>query len=204
MIGKLTGRLDEVGPSTLIVDVNGVGYEVTCAARTLAGLPAVGEAVTLAIETHMREDAIRLYGFATEHERAWFRALQTVQGVGAKVALAVLGTLNAADLANAVALQDKNVVARAPGVGPKVASRIVAELKDKMPSLAPAIRPGAGLAATAILPEGTSARDAVSALTNLGYGHAQAAAAVSLAVGKAGREARTEELIRLGLRELAQ
>jgi len=204
MIGKLTGRLDEVGPSTLIVDVNGVGYEVTCAARTLAGLPAVGETVTLAIESHMREDAIRLYGFATEHERAWFRALQTVQGVGAKVALAVLGTLNAADLANAVALQDKNVVARAPGVGTKVASRIVAELKDKMPSLAPAIRPGAGLAATAILPEGTSARDAVSALTNLGYGHAQAAAAVSLAVGKAGREARTEELIRLGLRELAQ
>jgi holliday junction DNA helicase RuvA len=204
MIGKLTGRLDEVGPSTLIVDVNGVGYEVTCAARTLAGLPAVGEAVTLAIETHMREDAIRLYGFATEHERAWFRALQMVQGVGAKVALAVLGTLNTADLANAVALQDKNVVARAPGVGPKVASRIVAELKDKMPSLAPAIRPSAGLAAAAILPEGTSARDAVSALTNLGYGHAQAAAAVSLAVGKAGREARTEELIRLGLRELAQ
>jgi Holliday junction DNA helicase RuvA len=203
MIGKLTGRLDEVGPSTLIVDVNGVGYEVTCAARTLASLPAVGETVTLAVDTHMREDSIRLYGFATEHERAWFRALQTVQGVGAKVALAVLGTLDAADLANAVALQDKNMVARAPGVGPKVAARIVAELKDKMPSLAPAIRPG-GVAPVTILPEGMSARDAVSALTNLGYGHAQAAAAVSLAVGKAGREARTEELIRLGLRELAQ
>ena len=204
MIGKLTGRLDEVGPSTLILDVNGVGYEVTCAARTLAALPAVGETVTLAIDTHVREDAIRMYGFATEHERAWFRALQTVQGVGAKVALAVLGTLDAADLANAVALQDKNQVARAPGIGPKVASRIVAELKDKMPSLAPAIRPGAGLAPVAILPEWASARDAVSALTNLGYGHAQAAAAVSLAVGKAGREARTEDLIRLGLRELAQ
>jgi holliday junction DNA helicase RuvA len=204
MIGKLTGRLDEVGPSTLIVDVNGVGYEVTCAARTLASLPAVGETVTLAIDTHVRDDAIRLYGFATEHERAWFRALQTVQGVGAKVALAVLGTLDATDLANAIALQDKNQVARAPGVGPKVANRIVAELKDKMPSLALVIRPGAGLALAAILPEGTSARDAVSALTNLGYGHAQAAAAVSLAVGKAGREARTEELIRLGLRELAQ
>jgi Holliday junction DNA helicase RuvA len=145
MIGKLTGRLDEVGPSTLIVDVNGVGYEVTCAAFTLAGLPAVGEIVTLAIDTHMREDSIRLYGFATEHERAWFRALQTVQGVGAKVALAVLGTLDAADLANAVALQDKAMVARAPGVGPKVAARIVAELKDKMPSLAPAIRPGGGV-----------------------------------------------------------
>ena len=126
--------------------MNGVGYEVTCAARTLAGLPAVGEIVTLAIDTHMREDSIRLYGFATEHERAWFRALQTVQGVGAKVALAVLGTLDAADLANAVALQDKAMVARAPGVGPKVAARIVAELKDKMPSLAPAIRPGGGVA----------------------------------------------------------
>jgi len=204
VIGKLTGRLDEVGPSTLILDVNGVGYEVTCAARTLAALPAVGDTVTLAIDTHVREDAIRMYGFATEHERAWFRALQTVQGVGAKVALAVLGTLDAADLANAVALQDKNQVARAPGVGPKVASRIVAELKDKMPSLAPAIRSGAGLAPVAIVPEGASARDAVSALTNLGYGHAQAAAAVSLAVGKAGREARTEDLIRLGLKELAQ
>ena len=204
MIGKLTGRLDEVGPSTLIVDVNGVGYEVTCAARTLASLPPIGATITLAIDTHVREDAIRLYGFATEHERAWFRALQTVQGVGAKVALAVLGTLDAADLANAVALQDKNQVARAPGVGPKLASRIVAELKDKMPWLAPAIRPGVGLAPAAILPDGASARDAVSALTNLGYGHAQAAAAVSLAVGKAGREARTEELIRLGLRELAQ
>ena len=95
MIGKLTGRLDEVGPSTLIVDVNGVGYEVTCAARTLASLPAVGEIVTLAIDTHLREDSIRLYGFASDHERAWFRALQTVQGVGAKVALAVLGTLDA-------------------------------------------------------------------------------------------------------------
>ena len=102
--------------------------------------------MTLAIETHVREDAIRLYGFATEHERAWFRALQTVQGVGAKVALAVLGTLSASELANAVALQDKGQVARAPGVGPKVAARIVAELKDKMPQLAPAIRPAGGLA----------------------------------------------------------
>ena len=204
MIGKLTGRLDSVSPSAVIVDAGGVGYEVTVGTRTLADLPPAGETVTLAIDTHVREDEIRLYGFATEHERAWFRALQTVQGVGAKVALAVLGTLSADDLANAVALQDKGQVARAPGVGPKVAARIVAELRDKMPALAPAIRPGGGGAPIAILPEGASARDAVSALTNLGYGHAQAAAAVSLAVGKAGREARAEELIRLGLRELAQ
>ena len=138
MIGKLTGRLDTVSLNAVIVDVGGVGYEVTVGARTLSMLPPVGETVTLAIETHMREDAIRLYGFATEHERAWFRALQTVQGVGAKVALAVLGTLSASELANAVALQDKGQVARSPGVGPKVAARIVAELKDKMPQLAPA------------------------------------------------------------------
>lgn len=204
MIGKLTGRLECVSPSAAIVDVGGVGYEVTVGARTLAGLPPPGETVTLAIDTHVREDEIRLYGFATEHERAWFRALQTVQGVGAKIALAVLGTLSAADLANAVALQDKAQVGRAPGVGPKVAARIVAELKDKMPSLAPAIRPGRGFAPVAVLPEGLAARDAVSALTNLGYAHGEAAAAVTAAIGKAGREARAEELIRLGLRELAQ
>jgi holliday junction DNA helicase RuvA len=204
MIGKLTGKVDSVTLHTVIVDVGGVGYEVTVGARTLAALPPVGETVTLAIDTHLKEDGVRLYGFATDHERAWFRALQTVQGVGAKVALAVLGTLSAADLANAVALQDKGHVARAPGVGPKVAARIVAELKDKMPALAPAIRPGGGLAPVATLPEGLAARDAVSALLNLGYAHGEAASAVSAAIGKAGREARAEELIRLGLKELAQ
>ncbi|HSD92457.1 MAG TPA: Holliday junction branch migration protein RuvA [Methyloceanibacter sp.] len=203
MIGKLTGRLDSASLNAAIVDVGGVGYEVTLGARTIASLPPVGESVTLAVDTHVREDEIRLYGFATEHERAWFRALQTVQGVGAKVALAVLGTMSAAELANAVALQDKGQVARAPGVGPKVAARIVAELKDKMPSLAPAIRVGAALAPVATLPEGLAARDAVSALTNLGYAHGEAAAAISAAIGKAGRDARPEELIRLGLKELA-
>ena len=203
MIGKLTGRLDALSTSAVIVDVNGVGYEVTVPTRTLAALPPLGETVSLAIDTHLRDDAIRLYGFASEHERAWFRALQTVQGVGAKVALAVLGTLTVTDLANAVALQDKGHVARAPGVGPKVAARIVAELRDKMPSLAPAIRPG-GAAPIAMLPEGLAAKDAVSALTNLGYAHVQAAAAIQTAIGKAGRTARAEELIRLGLKELAQ
>jgi holliday junction DNA helicase RuvA len=204
MIGKLTGRLDSVSLNAVILDVGGVGYEVTLGARAITSLPPVGEMLTLSIETHVREDEIRLYGFATEHERAWFRALQTVQGVGAKVALAVLGTLSAADLANAVALQDKNHVARAPGVGPKVAARIVAELKDRMPSLSPALRAPGGLAPVAALPEGLAARDAVSALTNLGYAHGEAAAAVTVAIGKAGREARAEELIRLGLKELAQ
>ena len=204
MIGKLTGRLDAIGASMLIVDVNGVGYEVTAPARALAALPAIGETVTLSIDTHVREDEIRLYGFASEHERAWFRALQTVQGVGARLALAVLGALDTDELANAVALQDKAQVSRAPGVGPKVAARIVAELKDKMPALAPAIRPAGVGSGPIMLPEGLAARDAVSALTNLGYPHAQAAAAISLAVGRAGRDARAEELIRLGLKELAQ
>jgi holliday junction DNA helicase RuvA len=203
MIGKLTGRLDEVSPVSVIIDVGGVGYEVTVGARTLGGLPPLGETLSLSIDTHMRDDAIRLYGFATEHERAWFRALQTVQGVGAKVALAVLGTLSENELANAVALGDKTQVARAPGVGPKVAGRIVAELKDKMPALAPALRPGGGLSPVVALPEGKPAQDAVSALLNLGYARAQAAAAISAAIGKAGRDARPEDLIKLGLKELA-
>jgi len=204
MIGKLTGRVDAVSLTAVIVDVGGVGYEVTVGARTLSALPPIGETVTLAIETHVREDELKLFGFASEHERAWFRALQAVQGVGARTALAVLGTLSTTDLANAVALQDKAQVARAQGVGPKVAARIVAELKDKMPALAPAIRPGGGLAPVATLPEGLAARDAVSALTNLGYAHGEAAAAISAAIGKGGRDARAEELIRLGLKELAQ
>ena len=203
MIGKLTGKLDEVGPSSVIVDVNGVGYEVTVAARTIASLPPIGEAVTLSIDTHLREDSVRLYGFATEHERAWFRALQTVQGVGAKVALAVLGTLTAADLANAVALQDKAQVARAPGVGPKVAARIVAELRDKMPVLAPAIRAGAGIAPVAVLP-----RRCLGARRRVGADQSRLCPCASgsrglHAVGRVGREARPEELIRLGLKELA-
>jgi Holliday junction DNA helicase RuvA len=204
MIGKLTGTVDSVSLTTAIIDVGGVGYEVTLGARQLSALPPMGDTVTLSIDTHIREDGVKLYGFASEHERAWFRVLQSVQGVGAKVALAVLGTFSAADLANAVALQDKGQVARAPGVGQKVAARIVAELKYKMPALAPAIAPGTGPAPIAVLPEGLAARDAVSALTNLGYAHGEAAAAVSAAIGVAGNEAQAEELIRIGLRELAQ
>jgi len=204
MIGKLKGVIDSYGEDSVILDVNGVGYLVQCSARTLQELPPAGQVATLSIETYVREDQIKLFGFTSDAEREWFRILQTVQGVGAKVALSVLGTLSATDLANAVALQDKAQVSRAPGVGPKVAARIVAELKDKMPTLAPAIRSGGGLAPVAALPEGLAARDAVSALTNLGYAHGEAAAAISAAVGKAGREARAEELIRLGLKELAQ
>src|SRR5947207_790524 len=136
MIGKLKGLIDGYGEDYVILDVGGVGYQVHCSGRTLQALPAPGEAVVLSIETYVREDQIRLFGFRTDVEREWFRLLQTVQGVGAKVALAVLGTLPPADLANAIALRDKAAVTRTPGVGPKVAQRIVTELKDNAPAVA--------------------------------------------------------------------
>jgi len=205
MIGKLKGLIDAMGEDWVLLDVNGVCYEVHCSPRTLGSLPQVGEAATLAIETYVREDQIRLFGFATDAERAWFRLLQSVQGVGAKVALGVLGTLSPQDLANAVALQDKAQVSRSPGVGPKVAQRIVSELKDKIPNLVLSGQPGAALSAVGEIPvpEMPAAADAVSALTNLGYAQAQAAAAVAAAARKAGDESETAELIRLGLKELA-
>lgn len=205
MIGKLKGVVDAFGEDWVLLDVNGVCYEVHCSPRTLASLPQVGEATTVAIETHVREDQIKLFGFATDAERAWFRLLQSVQGVGAKVALAVLGTLSPQDLANAVALQDKAQVARSPGVGPKVAQRIVSELKDKIPNMVLSGQPGAAIAEVGATPppDAPAAADAVSALTNLGYAHAQAAAAVAAAQRKAGDESETAELIRLGLKELA-
>src|ERR1700750_1560931 len=137
MIGKLKGTLDEIDEDFCVVDVHGVGYVAYCSARTLATLPPPGEAVVLFIETYVREDMLRLYGFQSALEREWFRLLMNnVQGVGAKVALAVLSTLAPADLANAIALRDKAAVARTPGVGPKVAERIVTELKDKAPAFA--------------------------------------------------------------------
>ena len=138
MIGKLKGIIDSYGEDWVIVDVGGVGYQVHCSARTLQTLPQPGEAATLSIETYVREDMIRLFGFASDVEREWFRLLQTVQGVGARVALGVLGTMTPGDLATAIALQDKAQVARAPGVGKKVAERIVAELRDKAPAYASA------------------------------------------------------------------
>jgi Holliday junction DNA helicase RuvA len=206
MIGKLKGIIDALGDDWVLLDVSGVCYEVHCSPRTLVSLPQVGEATTLSIETHVREDQIKLFGFATDAERAWFRLLQSVQGVGAKVALAVLGTLSPQDLANAVALQDKAQVSRSPGVGPKVAQRIVTELKDKIPNMVLSGQPGAALSAigAGLPPEVPAAADAVSALTNLGYAQAQASAAVAAASRKAGEDSETAELIRLGLKELAQ
>jgi Holliday junction DNA helicase RuvA len=171
MIGKLRGVIDSYGEDFIVVDVNGVGYLVHCSARTLQALPAAGEPVTLAIETHVREDQIRLFGFLADVEREWFRLLQTVQGVGTKVALAILSTLKPADLASAIAMRDKATITRTPGVGPKVAERIVTELKDKAPAytaLDPAVVRLSGAVDEKRAPAPVT--DAVSALVNLGYG----------------------------------
>jgi holliday junction DNA helicase RuvA len=205
MIGKLTGTIDSVGEDLVVLDVHGVGYLVYCSARTLGELPAVGKTAALAIETHVREDQIRLFGFLTAAEREWFRLLQTVQGVGAKVALAILSTLRAHDLATAIAMRDKAAITRAPGVGPKVAERIVTELKDKSPALA-AVDPAVVRLSGALQDKRAPGPvpDAISALVNLGYGQPQAMAAISAAVRDAGEGADAARLIRLGLKELAK
>lgn len=205
MIGKLKGVVDSLGEDWIIVDVHGVGYQVHCSSRTLSALPSIGEATTLAIETHVRETEIKLFGFSSDIEREWFRLLQSVQGVGAKVALAILGTLTPGEIASAIALQDKATVSRAPGVGPKVAQRIVAELKDKAPALSGDATGTIGLQQE--LGDGVApgaVQDAVSALTNLGYSSQQASAAVSAALQNAGEDAPSATLIRLGLKELSQ
>ena len=205
MIGKLKGIIDSYGEDFIVLDVQGVGYLVHCSARTLQALPAAGEAATLSIETHVREDQIKLFGFLSDVEREWFRLLQTVQGVGAKVALSVLGRLKPADLASAIAMRDKAAIARTPGVGPKVAERIVTELKDKAPAYAevdPAVIRLSGAVEDKRAPQPLA--DAVSALVNLGYGQPQAAAAIAAAARSAGEGADAARLIRLGLKELAK
>lgn len=206
MIGKLKGTVDEIDEDHCVVDVHGVGYVAYCPTRTLAALPGPGVAVELYIETYVREDMIRLYGFQTALEREWFRLLMNnVQGVGAKVALAVLSTLSPADLANAIALRDVAMVSRAPGVGRKVAERIVTELKNKAPAFAGEAAATIGLKQD--IGEGVApapVADAVSALTNLGYSRDVAANAVAAALKAAGEDADSARLIRLGLKELAR
>ena len=200
MIGRLRGRVDGRGDNWALVDVGGVGYMVEGSARMMDNLPADGEAVSLAIETYVREDQLRLFGFLTEQERQWFKLLMGVQGVGAKVALAIQGVLSEADLAQAVAAEDKAMVARAPGVGPKVAQRIVQELKDKVPE-------AQFIAATGDAKTDTTSKamsEAMSALTNLGYQRAQANTALLAARQELGDAADSvEALIRAALKELA-
>lgn len=202
MIGRLAGTVEELGADHAVIDVHGVGYVAFCPARTLERLTR-GEAAVLFIETVVREDMIRLYGFSAAADRDWFRLLQSVQGVGAKVALAILSTLQGDALAQAIALQDKVAVARTPGVGPKLAARIVAELKDKGPAAMISGVPAAAISAITRAPKGAPA-EAVSALVNLGYGQSEAGQAVASAVADLGEDASLDALIRDGLKRLAR
>lgn len=204
MIGKLKGLVDSFADDSVLIDCGGVCYEAFCSSRTLQSLPRVGEAAVVFIETIVREDMIRLYGFASEAEKAWFNLLMTVQGVGARVALAILSALSPSELSSAIALGDKAMIGRANGVGPKLAVRLVTELKGKVPAVG-GIDAGV-LGLQAALGEGIAGgnvADAVSALTNLGYSSAQASAALARVVAKEGEDTATEKLIRLGLRELS-
>jgi len=219
MIGKLRGAVDSLVEDGVILDVHGVGYIVYASARTLGTLPAAGGTATLLIETHVREDHIHLYGFADAAERDWFRLLSTVQGVGVRHALAILSVLSPADVTRAVAAQDKRALGRANGVGPKLAGRIISELKDKAGGIA------LGAAATAA-PSGDTGGggqpvppdaapgdaalgdaalgDAASALANLGYGRSEAYGAVAAAARRLDESADIQALIREGLKELSQ
>ncbi len=197
MIGRLTGMLVEVGGETAILDVHGVGYEVHCPARVLGQVSVTDGPVTLIIETVVREDMIRLYGFTDAAEKDWFRLLQVVQGVGARVALAILSILSPDDCAGAIAAQDHAIFARASGVGPKLAKRIVTELKDKAPAGAVTIG-----SAKLAKPAGGPLADALSALVNLGYSDANAKQAVEAAATELGDGAEVADLIRAGLKRL--
>jgi holliday junction DNA helicase RuvA len=201
MIAKLTGILDHIGPDGAIVDVSGVGYFVFASTRTLGQLQP-GAGARLLIETHVREDHIHLYGFIDAAERDWFRLLTTVQGVGAKVALAILSAVAPNDLTLAIVSQDKAMLARADGVGPKLAARIVNELRDKVGGLA-LVATNAGPVVQAANDPGATG-DAVSALVNLGYRRAEAFGAVAAASRRLGGDAKVDALIRAGLQELSQ
>lgn len=205
MIGKLTGLVDSIGADAAIIDVGGVGYVVHASGKTLARLGARGTAASLLIDTHVREDAISLFGFAETVERDWFRALLNIQGVGAKVALSILSVLAPDELARAIAAQDKAAVARANGVGPKLAQRVVSEMKDKAGgiNLGTALVNGDVAAAPTNAADGPM-NDAVSALVNLGYRRAEAYGAVAKVMQKQGAAAPLNDLIVQGLKELAQ
>lgn len=201
MIAKLTGVVDSTGDGWAVIDVGGVGYLTSCSRRTLARL-SVGEAARLLVETHVREDAIQLYGFVEQGERDWFRVLMTVQGVGAKAALSVLGVLSPESLVMAIASGDKGAITRAAGVGPRLAARIVAELRDKTAALGLGAADDTAAGRTP-LAKGGAAEDATAALVGLGFRPVDAMAAVSQAAARLGDDAGVEALIRAGLAHLA-
>jgi holliday junction DNA helicase RuvA len=203
MIAKLTGIVDRSGPDGVVIDVGGVGYLVFCSARTLRLLPPAGEAARLLIDTHVREDHIHLYGFIDEAERNAYRLLTTVQGVGAKLALAISAVLSPDALAAAIVAQDRAALAQADGVGPKLAARIVNELRDKVSGLSTAIASSPAIAVVPGSGDDGAASDAISALVNLGYRRTDASGAISRAARKLGADAGIDALIRGGLKELA-
>jgi holliday junction DNA helicase RuvA len=204
MIGKLTGKVDSLGEDNALIDVNGVGYIVACSTPTLARL-SVGGPASLLIETRLRDEIMALYGFFDAAERDWFRLLTTVQGVGAKVGLSILSAVPAERLQLAIASGDKAAITRADGVGPKLALRIVTELKDKAGAIGARFEPAARATAAAsnVEPAASSTADAVSALVNLGYARSDAYGAVAAAAKKLGDDGKLADLIRIGLKELA-
>ena len=199
MIAKLTGRIEQIEADRCVVDVNGVGYLVNASTRTLAALPA-GQVASVLVETHVREDAIVLYGFFEAAEREWFRLLTTVQGVGAKVALNILSALSPRDLIGAIQAGDRGALTRAPGVGAKLAVRLLTELREK----AGAMPAGVGFSPVLPPPAGGVEADALSALVNLGYRRVEAQAAVAKVLERLGDEASLDAVIRDGLKELAR
>ena len=199
MIARLKGLLDSVAADTCVVDVNGVGYLVAASSRTLGALGPAGSAVVLHIETQVREDAIQLFGFTSGEERDWFRLLLSVQGVGGRVALAILSVLTPSELQHAVAAKDTASVARANGVGPKLAGRIVNELKDRAGAL-----PSGPLAIGPVVSAKSAVADALSALANLGFRPMDASRAVAEAVADLGEDAGAGDLIRVALKKSAR
>jgi Holliday junction DNA helicase RuvA len=200
VIARLTGRVEAIEADRCVVDVGGVGYLVIASTRTLAALPAAPAVATVLIETHVREDAIALYGFAEAAEREWFRLLTTVQGVGAKVALAILSALSPRELIAAIQGGDRASLTRAQGVGPRLAVRLLTELREK----AGAMPAGTAFAAVVPPPEGGTAADALSALVNLGYRRPEAQAAIGRVMERLGDDATLDAVIRDGLKELAR
>jgi Holliday junction DNA helicase RuvA len=202
MIAKLAGVVEQIEPDAAVIDVNGVGYLAFCSTRTMGRLPPLGLPVRLLIETHVREDHIHLYGFIDAPERDWFRLLTTVQGVGARLALSILSAVPPDTLGLAILAGDKPALAQAEGVGPRLAARIVNELRDKIGSVAPAVSPVAPRSALTN-GEGVTA-DAISALENLGVGRTEALDAITAAARRLGSEAGADVLIKAGLEELAR
>lgn len=198
MIAHLQGRLAATGIDNAVIDVNGVGYLVSASTRTLEAMGAIGDLVTVHTEMLVSEDSMRLMGFSSANERDWFRLLTSVQGVGAKVALAILSNLSPDEIQTAIARADAAMIARANGVGPKLAQRIVNELKDKVGGIV------LGAGGTPTAPASGAANDAISALLNLGFKPAEASAAVSAASDELGASATLDALVRLALRKAAK